>query len=228
LKNLFKNNNSLYLITDRTISRLPLKEIVRQALSAGIKIIQIREKTLSKKELYREIMPLKPLFAKHRALLIINDYVDIALAVNASGVHLGQEDMPVKEARKILGMGRIIGVSTHSLKQAVEAERAGADYIGFGPVFHTATKSAGRPKGIKALREIKSCITIPLVAIGGIAVDNVSGVFNAGADAVAAASGILSGDIKTNAKFFFRRMRAKQAEQAGINTIPKCQNYKEV
>ncbi|MBI4839415.1 MAG: thiamine phosphate synthase [Nitrospirae bacterium] len=206
MKTLFNNNRALYLITDRTISRLPLKEIVRQALSAGIKTIQIREKTMSKKELYMEIVCLKPLFAKHRALLIVNDYVDIALAVNAGGVHLGQEDMPVNEARKILGKNKIIGVSTHSLKQAVEAERAGADYIGFGPMFHTATKNAGRPKGINALREIRSYIRIPLIAIGGITVDNVSGVFNAGADAVAAASGILSGDIKTNAEEFFRRM----------------------
>ena len=211
----FKNNRALYFITDRTVSRRPLKEIVRQALSAGIKTIQIREKSLSKKELYREILSLKPLFAEQRALLIVNDYVDIALALKASGVHLGQEDMPVKEARKILGKDKIIGVSTHSLKQAVEAERAGADYIGFGPVFHTATKSAGRPKGINVLREIKSCITIPLVAIGGITVDSVSDVFNAGADAVAVASGILSGDIKTNAEEFFRRMKLEKTGSIG-------------
>lgn len=207
MKNLFVNNHALYLITDRTISNLSLKKIVRQALSAGIKIIQIREKNLSKKELYTEIVSLKPLFARHRALLIVNDYVDIAYIINADGVHLGQKDMPIKETRKILGDNKIIGISTHSLKQALDAQGAGADYIGFGPIFKTTTKNAGHPKGVNALVEVKKHIKIPVIAIGGITVENVPEVFRAGADAVAVISGILTGDIKTNTEKFLSEIK---------------------
>lgn len=207
MKTLFKNNSALYLITDRTISSLPLRKMVRQAITAGIRTIQIREKNLSKKELFTEIQLVIPLFLKYNVTFIINDYVDIALAADADGVHLGQEDMPVKEARRILGRDKIIGISTHNLEQALEAERAGADYIGFGPVFKTLTKDAGRPKGIDALREIRKHIRIPVVAIGGIAPENASLALEAGADAVAVISGILSGNIKTNVKKFLTSIK---------------------
>jgi len=132
----------------------------------------------------------------------VNDYIDIALAVNADGVHLGQEDMPVEEARRIMGRKKIIGISTHSLRQAKEAQDRGADYIGFGPMFHTSTKDAGRPKGLKALSRIRQHIKIPIVAIGGITWENINDVLDAGADACAVASGVLSGDIKTNVRMF--------------------------
>lgn len=201
---LFAGGSALYLVTDMTISGLSLKEIVRQAIPAGVKTIQIREKNLSKRELFKEVSPLRTLFSKYRAMFIINDYVDTVLAVNADGVHLGQEDMPIQEARKILGKDKIIGVSTHSLKQALEAERAGADYIGFGPIFRTTTKDAGKPRGINALREIKSYIKIPVVAIGGITLENASDVIGAGADAIGVISGILSGDIRTNTREFLK------------------------
>ncbi|MBI4686754.1 MAG: thiamine phosphate synthase [Nitrospirae bacterium] len=206
-RSLFKGAKALYLITDRAIAGIPLVEIVRQAVSAGVRTIQIREKELSKKELVREIISIKPLLVKYKVLLIINDYIDIALAVDAAGVHLGQDDMPIKEARKIMRNNKIIGISTHTLKQALDAQRAGADYIGFGPMFHTMTKDAGKPKGINALREIKRHIKIPVVAIGGIAIDNVSDVLNAGADAMAVASGILKGDIRDNVGKFLRAIK---------------------
>ena len=163
---------------------------------------------MTKKELYKEALSVRKFTLKHRAAFIINDYVDIALAVNADGVHLGQEDMPIREARKLLGENKIIGISTHSLKQAVDAQRAGADYIGFGPIFKTRTKDAGSPKGIGSLIEIKKHIKIPVVAIGGITIDNVSEVFKSGADAVAVASGILSGDIKKNTEGFYQQIKA--------------------
>jgi len=204
MSKLFVKERALYLITDRAIPGLTLREIVRQALSAGVRTIQIREKKLSKEELFEEAISLKQIFLKHNALFIVNDYVDIALAVNADGVHLGQEDMPIKRARKILGRNKIIGISTHTLKQALEAERAGADYIGFGPIFPTTTKDAGKPKGIDALIEIKKHIKIPIVAIGGITIKNAPQVLMAGADAIAVVSGVLLGDIKTNIKNFFR------------------------
>jgi thiamine-phosphate diphosphorylase len=111
--------------------------------------------------------------------------------------------MPAGEARAVLGKKKIIGISTHSLKQAIRAQESGVDYIGFGPMFHTGTKDAGHPKGIRALSEIKKHIKIPVVAIGGITWENVNEVLKTGADAVAVASGILSGNIKANTKMFF-------------------------
>jgi thiamine-phosphate diphosphorylase len=139
---------------------------------------------------------------KFDATLIVNDHPDIALAADADGVHLGQDDLPVKEARKIMGKNRIIGISTHTVEQARDADRDGADYIGFGPVFHTTTKDAGRPKGIEMLREIKRQVRIPVVAIGGITTENIRPVLEAGADAVAVASAMLRGDIEENTKRF--------------------------
>jgi thiamine-phosphate pyrophosphorylase len=199
---LFENNRALCFITDRTISGLSHTEIARQAITAGVRVIQLREKNISKRKLYQEALSLRTLTLRHRVTLIINDYVDIALAVNADGVHLGQEDMPIKEVRTILGKNKIIGISTHSLKQALDAQRAGADYIGFGPIFHTTTKNAGAPKGINSLIEIKRHIKIPVIAIGGITLENAPHVLSLGADAIAVASGILSGDIKANTKKF--------------------------
>ena len=200
------SNNPLYLITNRNISGLTHTQIARRATSAGIKTIQLREKHLPKKDIYKEALTIREITKRDKVIFIINDYIDIALAVDADGVHLGQEDMPLKEARKILGKKKIIGISTHTLRQAIEARDAGADYIGFGPIFHTATKDAGRPKGIKALREIRRHINIHVIAIGGITWDNVNEVLNSGADAAAIASGILSGDIKANLKRFFKAM----------------------
>ena len=202
MKKLFSKNRALYLITDRTISGLSHIETARQSITAGVRLIQLRGKNISRKDLYQEASAVRIITSRHGAILIINDYADIALAVNADGLHIGQEDMPLKEARKILGEHKIIGVSTHSLKQALDAQRAGADYIGFGPVFHTATKNAGTPKDINSLAEIKRHIKIPVVAIGGITVENVPDVLDAGADAVAVASAILSGDIKAETKKF--------------------------
>ncbi len=202
MQNLFVKSGRLYLISDRTISGLSHFEIVRNALESGIRIIQLREKNFSKKKIFEEALSLRKLTLKYKSALIINDYVDIALAVNADGIHLGQDDMPIKEARKIAGRHKIIGISTHSVKQALDAQRAGADYIGFGPVFHTDTKDTGKPKGINAVKKIRKQIKIPVVAIGGINLRNAPDVLNTGADAVAVASAIISGDIKANTKKF--------------------------
>ncbi|MBI4849516.1 MAG: thiamine phosphate synthase [Nitrospirae bacterium] len=199
---LFTRQNPLYLITDRTLSGLSHTQIVRQAIAAGIRTIQLREKQMTKNELYHEALSLRELTKKHKVTFIINDYIDIALAADADGVHLGQDDMPVEEARRIMGKKKIIGVSTHSLKQALKAQEAGADYIGFGPMFLTSTKDAGSPKGLKLLSKVRAHIKIPIVAIGGISPNNVSTVLEAGADAVAVMSAILRGDIKKNTEKF--------------------------
>jgi len=199
---LFTKGSRLYLITDRSVSGLRHIEIAKRAIHAGVRIIQLREKEMSKKELCKEALIIRNLTLKYRATFIMNDYIDIALVTNADGVHLGQDDMPVKEARKVIGKDKIIGVSTHTLRQAIDAQNSGADYIGFGPIFKTKTKDAGKPKGIKALIEIKRHIKIPVVAIGGITSENAPAVLNAGADAVAVISDILKGDIETNIKNF--------------------------
>jgi thiamine-phosphate pyrophosphorylase len=175
--------------------------MINVVLRAGVKWVQYREKDLSRREIYENAVTLRDLTRRFDAHLIINDHADIALAVDADGVHLGQDDLPLKEARKIMG-SKIVGISTHSLAQAMGAERGGADYIGFGPVFHTTTKDAGTPKGIDNIRVIKENVSIPVAAIGGISLDNVASVISAGADAVAVATSICKGDMAANAEKF--------------------------
>jgi thiamine-phosphate pyrophosphorylase len=186
-------------ITDRTYCSLSPYEMCTVALNAGIRFIQYRDKDRTRREIYYEAVRLRELTRSFEAVLIINDHADIALAVDADGVHLGQDDLPLEEARKIM-RDRIIGISTHDLEQAREAESGGADYIGFGPVFETLTKDAGSPKGIDNLRLITQNITVPVVAIGGINGGNLRQVLDAGADAAAVATAICKGDIEDNAR----------------------------
>lgn len=192
----------LCFITDRKSCKLSCEEMTLEVLKAGVKWVQYRDKEKSRREVYEQSVILRKLTKDFNAVFIVNDYADIALAVDADGVHLGQEDLPLREARKIMGWNKLIGISTHSLAQAEEAEIEAADYIGFGPVFHTATKDAGEPKGTDALKDIKSAVRIPVVAIGGINLKNLKSVLDAGADAAAIASAILSGNITENAAGF--------------------------
>ena len=194
------------LVTDRRLCGLTCEEMTRIALEAGAGWIQYREKERTRREIFHEARKLRALTAEYGATLVVNDHVDIALAVDADGVHLGQDDLPLKEARRVLG-NRIIGISTHSLTQATEAEQGGADYIGFGPVFFTATKDAGEPKGLEMLGLIRKAVKIPVVAIGGISAENLSRVLGAGTDAVAVASAVLRGDISENVRSFMRILR---------------------
>jgi thiamine-phosphate pyrophosphorylase len=172
--------------------------MVLKALEAGVRWIQYRDKERSRREIYQESIRLRNITRTFNAVFIVNDHTDIALAVDADGVHLGQDDLPLKEARKITGKDKIIGISTHNPEQARDAERDGADYIGFGPVFHTSTKNAGIPMGVHLLHEIKGMVHIPVVGIGGINLKNIGSVLEAGADAVAVASAILRGDMREN------------------------------
>jgi thiamine-phosphate pyrophosphorylase len=173
--------------------------VVAALLESGIRFIQYRAKDKTRKELYAEALKLRALTKRFDACFIINDYVDIALAVDADGVHLGQDDLPLEEARKIMGT-RIIGISTHTLREAVEAEQGGADYIGFGAIFPTTTKEVGMIQGADALRAIRHAVHIPIFAIGGITADNARSVFATGCDGVAVSSGLLRGDVKENAR----------------------------
>lgn len=190
----------LCFITDRHAGQLSYEEMSEKVLAAGVKWIQHRAKHISRNKIYVESVALRKLTHAYGALLFVNDYPDIAAAADADGVHLGQDDLPVKEARKVVGPEAIIGVSTHSVEEAVKAEQAGADYVGVGPVFHTPTKDAGSPKGVELIHRVKDSIHIPVVAIGGIHSGNLRQVLDAGADAVAVASGILQGDIGRNAE----------------------------
>lgn len=202
------------LVTDRNCCTLTCLEMARIALMAGISWIQYRDKDKSRLAVYRTALALRKLTREHGAFLIINDHADIAASVDADGVHLGQEDLPVKEARRILGKGKIVGVSTHALPEALGAEAEGADYIGFGPVFPTKTKDAGLPKGTALLETVRSKVRIPVVAIGGISAGNLDDVLSSGASAVAVASALLSGDIHLNAASFLDRIGSYQGGRA--------------
>ena len=172
---------------------------MRQALDAGVRFFQYRSKGASRRSIYEVSALLAQIARDAGALFIVNDHADIAAAIDADGVHLGQDDLPIPFARKLLGKEKIIGISTHDLDQAVAAETAGAEYIGFGPLFTTATKDAGKPQGIQALSSIKQVVTIPVIAIGGINHSNVQDVIRSGADGVAVISAILSAENITAA-----------------------------
>lgn len=195
--------NGICFITDRTYSALPLSDMVRRVLEAGVTFVQYRDKGKTRREIYEEAVALRDLTRSFNAVFIVNDHADIALAVDADGVHLGQDDLPLEEARRIMG-SRIIGISTHSLAQAREAEAGGADYVGFGPVFRTTTKDAGIPKGVDILKIITQNVHVPVVAIGGIGFDSVVEIMSAGADCIAVATAICKGDITENAARFMR------------------------
>ena len=192
----------LCFITDHKVCSLSYEGMVRLVLESGVKWVQYRDKEGSRRDIFRNALNLRSITRDHNAVFIVNDHTDIALAVDADGVHLGRDDLPAQKAREILGKDRLIGVSTHTIEQAVDAEASGADYIGFGPIFRTETKDAGSPKGIALLAQVRSRIHIPIVAIGGINLDNVRSVLAAGVDAVAVASAILNADIKENAGRF--------------------------
>ena len=186
--------SGLYLILDPAVAgSRSLADIVSTTLDAGVRLFQLRMKTLETGRLYEMAAVLCPLVQQGGGIFIVNDRVDVAKAIGADGVHLGQEDLPLADARAILGAGRLIGISTHNLAQAVEAEAGGADYIGFGPVFPTATKENPDPVvGVDGLRQVRARIRIPIVAIGGITAKNAGDVRAAGADGIAVVSAVLA------------------------------------
>ena len=182
-------------------------EQARAALEAGIKWVQLRMKDAPRKEIWEAAFHLSEFAHEHQAALVINDYPDVAAASGAEGVHLGQDDMPLKEARQLLG-NRLIGISTHDLSQAKEAWEGGADYIGFGPIYRTGTKDAGPEKGLLQLAEVCNAVKIPVVAIGGIKPQNLREVIRAGASAVAVSSALYTGDIRGNVKMFLEILQS--------------------
>lgn len=199
---------NLYLITDRhrTCGK-PLMRVVDEALKGGIKAVQLREKGLSAKELFELAQGIRGLIRQYGARLFINDRVDIALAVGADGVHLGQNGFSARDAKRIFPEAAI-GVSTHSLSEAKKAEGDGADFITFGPIFYTPSKADyGKPLGVEAIKKMRKKINIPVFAIGGINKNNIKDVMAAGADGVAVISAVMGKKEPERAvKELFREM----------------------
>ena len=184
----------MYPLTDVQLSGLSHAEQVRLLSRGGATLVQLREKQMSPKEFYDQAKAAVTVAEQCGVRLIINDRVDIALAVGANGVHLGQDDMPPEAARKLLGEQVIVGYSTHNVEQAIEASKLPIDYLAIGPIFTTSTKSDTAPVlGLEGLRAVRQTIgDFPLVAIGGITAANAPDVIEAGADSVAVISALLA------------------------------------
>ncbi|HIR35755.1 MAG TPA: thiamine phosphate synthase [Candidatus Faecimorpha stercoravium] len=191
-----KSGNSLftlYAVTDRTwLGGASLSWAVKEALTGGITLLQLREKNLTDREMLQEAQELLPLCHRHGVPLIINDRVQVALDAGADGVHLGQEDMSPREARAILGPDAIIGVSARTVGSAQRAEQEGADYLGVGAVFSTSTKKDAQNISPETLRQICQAVHIPVVAIGGIGPDNILELLGCGIQGVAVVSSIFA------------------------------------
>lgn len=187
-----KIDYSLYLCTDRSLMTAPtLEHAVNDAIKGGCTVVQLREKHATSREFYQLALSLKRITGYYGIPLIINDRLDIAAAVNAEGVHLGQKDLPADIARAVLGEEKIIGVSANNLQAAINAELDGADYIGVGAVFQTSTKTDTKPVTIDKLKEIRSAVKIPMVAIGGIKRSNISQLNGTGINGVAVVSAVI-------------------------------------
>ncbi len=183
-------NFRLYFVTDRAqTANRPLTDIVHAALDGGVRAVQLREKDLAGRDLYALAEQLRTLTLRYRAHLLVNDRLDVALAVDADGVHLGQRSFAVRDARRLLGAGKIIGVSTHSRQEIVAAREA--DFLVFGPVYYTPSKAVyGQPQGLDHLRAAVACSAVPVFAIGGIKAARVPEVLETGAHGIAMISAI--------------------------------------
>ena len=210
---------SLYLVTDRTLSLgRSTVEVVAAAVSGGVTCVQLREKHCSTREFLEEARRVRELLVGTGVPLFINDRLDVALAVAADGVHLGQNDMHISDARRLVGERLVIGISAESVADAIRAEAEGADYIGVSPVFTTPTKmDTAPPLGLDGLRAIRRAVQLPLVAIGGIDANNAAQVLRAGADGLAVVSAIVSAPCPRTAAAGLR-----QRIQSTHNEEPAC------
>jgi thiamine-phosphate pyrophosphorylase len=187
----------LYVITDERLGRgRSHLQIAEAAIRGGADVVQLRDKSASSRRLYDIALPLRRLTREAKVPFIVNDRLDVALAADADGVHVGREDLPAAVVRGILGPGRILGISVESVDEAVAAEKDGADYLGVGPVFEArgSKEDAGEPLGLDLIARIRRACRLPLVAIGGIHAGNARSVRDAGADAAAVISAVAAAD----------------------------------
>ena len=203
----------LYPVTDRRLSGLTHAEQVARLCEGGARLVQLREKHLSPREFYAEAAEALRVAREFGAVLIVNDRADVALAAGAGGVHLGQDDMPPEAARALLGEGKVIGFSTHSVGQAIEAARLPVDYIAVGPVFGTSSKENPDPVvGLEGVRRVREAVgrAVKLVAIGGITAESAPSVLEAGADSVAVIAALVNtrdpAEITSRTRDFLARL----------------------
>lgn len=198
---------SLYLVTDRELmSTSTLEQAVEQAISGGCNVVQLREKTASSREFYDTAVKVKGITDYFGVPLIINDRVDIALAVDAAGVHVGQSDLLARVVRRIIGDDKILGVSASSLAEAVKALQDGADYLGVGAMFATGTKTDAELVTMHQLKAIRSAVTVPIVVIGGINQSTIPVFRNTGIDGVAVVSALISAQNITQAARHLKKL----------------------
>lgn len=184
---------TLYLVTDRSLmSSATIEESVTEAILGGCTLVQLREKDISSKDFYKTAKSLREITANYKIPFIINDRVDIALAVNADGVHIGQSDLPAKEVRTIIGPDKIMGVSASNLDEALSAQKDGADYLGVGAMYATGTKTDASLTTISELKRIRDAITLPIVVIGGINKETIPSFVSTGIDGLAVVSAIIA------------------------------------
>lgn len=197
---------TLYLCTDSALmSARTVEESVEQAIRGGVTVVQLREKNASSRELYELANRVKRVTDAYNVPLIINDRVDICMAVDAAGVHLGQKDLPCREARRLLGNNKLIGVSAALPEEAVRAQQDGADYLGVGAVFGTATKADTRPVTRETIAAIRRAVTLPFVVIGGVNAENIRELYGLGINGAAVVSAIVA---KSDITAAAREMRA--------------------
>jgi thiamine-phosphate pyrophosphorylase len=185
---------SLYLVTDNSENEEKFLKTIEEAILGGVSVVQIREKTAETLEFYNLAIKVKEITTKYNVPLIINDRVDVALAIDADGVHVGQSDMPCDITRKLIGENKILGVSAATIEEAKKAENDGADYIGTGAIFPTTTKDDAPSVTKKDLSDIANSINIPVVAIGGITIENANELKNTGISGLSVVSAIMSAD----------------------------------
>lgn len=197
-----KFDYTLYLITDRELmSTENLEAAVLEAIEGGVTMVQLREKTVSSREFYKQAVRIKQITGRYGIPLIVNDRIDIALAIGADGVHIGQNDLPAAVARKIIGRDMLLGISASSVSEALQAQLDGADYLGVGAMFHTGTKKDAQIVSMEELKRIRKAARIPIVAIGGINRENAASFRKIRINGLAVASAIISQpDIKDAAK----------------------------
>lgn len=188
-----KYDYTLYLVTDRSLmSTATLIEAVEQAILGGCTMIQLREKNISSLDFYRQSVEVKKVTEQYHVPFIINDRIDIAMAVNADGVHIGQSDIPAAIVRDLIGTDMLLGVSAASVKEAVQAANDGADYLGVGAMFPTGTKTDANYVSIEELKKIRHAVNLPIIAIGGINKSNIKLFYNTGINGLAVVSAIIA------------------------------------